>query len=123
MSSLYFSKPLAWQVAEQRAYMEKAGQINFHKTALNEVMMRVDTVCSYLSHLTTKKEVTEEIEDEDGKKSMVDRVADRIYFLAHLIKNGEKKVVRFDTGKEFAHELVAEDYKALKHMINEYITG
>jgi len=46
---------------------------------------------------------------------------DRIYFLAHIIKNGEKKKVRFDTGKQSAYDLVAEDYKALKEKIDEYV--
>lgn len=121
MSSIYFSEPANWRKIRQVEYMKKAGQINFHRVAVSEVKDRVSNVCSYLSHLTTKKKIQEEIENEDGEKTLVDRVANRIYFLAHVMKQGEKRIVRFDTGKESADELVAEDYKALKEKIDEYV--
>ena len=122
MSSRYFSYPTAWYVIRQKEQMEKAGQINFHKVAISEVKSRLGTFCTYLSHLKTKKLVEREI-----KKPNTDIIntinvnEDRIYFLAHIIKNGEKKKVRFDTGKQSAYDLVAEDYKALKEKIDEYV--
>lgn len=122
MSSVYIQKTGDWQIKRQE-YMASLGQINFHRVAIAEVKDRVSKVCTYLSHLTKKKEIEVENTDEDGKIEVVNKIVDRIYFLAHLIVKGEKKIVRFDTGKNSSSELVAEDYKALKEQIEKYVTG
>lgn len=123
MNSVYIPDTLATRVQRQRDYMEVSGQITFHRVAIAEVKQRVDKVCTYLSHLTKKKEIQVEIKDENGEVETVNKIVDRIYFLAHLIIKGEKKIVRFDTGKNSSSELVAEDYKVLKEQIEKYVTG
>jgi phage shock protein A len=102
---------------------ELRAQINFHKVAVAEVKRRLGKTCTYLSHLTKKKKIEEVIETEGEENQTITKVVDRIYFLSHLIVNGEKKIVRFDTGKNSSTELVAEDYKALKEQIEQYVTG
>lgn len=82
--------------------MEKVGQMNFHKIAINEVKSRLGKDCTYLSHLRTKG---------------------TIWFLAHLIIKGEKRILRVDSGKENPSDLEAENYKALKTQLEDYVTG
>lgn len=110
MSSIYFRQSLPVRVDRQRQYMSKSRQMQFHINAISEIKNRVGNKCSFLSHLSSKKEIDSKLEP-------------RIYFLAHLNINGEVKKVRFDTGKSTADELIAEDYKALKDLIDEYNRG
>ena len=112
-----------------QTYMEMSGQINFHKIAIADIKRRLGDSCSYLSHLSKKKVIQVEIENEEveieneeGEKSIVNKVINQIYFLAHLKINNEKRVVRVDTGL-VAGELVAENYKALLTQLSDYVTG
>ena len=95
-------QPLQEIKTDRQKAIELAGQMNFHRTAVSEVKTRLGKTCTFLSHLDTKG---------------------NIWFLAHLIIKGEKRVVRINTGKEKAEELGAENYKALFIQLNDYVTG
>ena len=94
--------PLEDIKTERQKQIELAGQMNFHRTAITEVKSRIGKECTYLSHLRTKG---------------------TIWFLAHLIIKGEKRIVRINSEKENPSELVAENYKALKLQLEDYVTG
>lgn len=100
--SKYFTEPSAWRRLREKEYMKVAGQMNFHKVAIAEVKRRMGKSCTYLTHLKTKG---------------------TIWFLAHLDIKGENRIVRVNTGKTSADQLVAENYKALNQQLADYVTG
>lgn len=101
-------------------YMANAGQINFHRVAIKDVKSRLGSSCTYLSHLVSPNKKQEVQTTLEGKK--VTKLISPVYFLAHLIINGEKRIVRVNTGVE-AQDLVAENYKALVTQLSDYVTG
>ncbi len=100
--SLYIKQSETGGTLDRQEQIELYGQINFHKTAVAEVKARVGKDCTFLSHLTSKEQ---------------------ILFLAHLVIDGKKTVVRINTGKAVASELTAENYKALNTQLKDYVSG
>lgn len=119
---MYIPQSASTRYRKTQEYMAMSGQINFHRVAINDVKQRLGKSCTYLSHLVKKTQVQVEIENEEGKKEMVEKTIDAIYFLAHLIIEGKKRVVRVNT-EITAEELVAENYKALLTQLADYVTG
>jgi hypothetical protein len=119
---MYIPQSASTRYRKTQEYMAMSSQINFHRVAINDIKQRLGTACTYLSHLVKSTEVQLEIENEDGEKETVNKTIDVIYFLAHLIINGEKRIVRVNTGIT-AEELVAENYKALLTQLADYVTG
>jgi hypothetical protein len=106
---MYIPQSAGTRYRAVKEYNEVADQINFHKFAITDVKRRLGPTCSYLSHLVKK------VKKDDG-------TIDAVYFIAHIIVKGQKRVVRVATDME-SHDLVAENYKALLKQLSDYVTG
>lgn len=97
--------PSNWQ--KRPYYIEEQvniyGQINFHKTAINQVKKSLGKKCTFLSHL----------KEASGKPK----------FLAIIEVDGKLKKVRVDSTKDSFSDFVAEDYKALNELLHKYARG
>jgi len=88
-------------------HMNAAEQMAFHRVAIKDVKGRMGESCTYLSHMMAK--------DPEGNT--------KVYFLAHLIIDGKKKVVRVNSGLSDSSGLNAENYKVLLTQLSNYVTG
>lgn len=99
---MYFRQTNLQERIARGNYTAASSQMGFHALAMKEIKNQLGKSCTYLSHVT-----------EGGL----------IKFKANLIIKGEKKTLYINTEKANPSDLVPENYKDLKILLDEHITS